>query len=121
MTELKRIGFFRELRHGKPDGPILRESLRAAAGLHDAELVAYLRAGVALMSAPGIVRDVLAPEAGIIGSLSILTDGTYAWPSDLAHYVARHHASVPDEFVTHAASRGWKVPSDLDLKLLKLG
>lgn len=34
-------------------------------------------------------------------------DGTYVWPSGLAHYVAEHRVALPDEFVRHClASRG---------------
>lgn len=117
---LIRIGFFRELRHGQPTGPSLKEALAPAVGIHDDAVVEYLKSGVALMVAPGIVRDVLAPESGPIGSLSILTDGVYAWPSDLAHYVARYHARVPVEFVEHAADHGWQIPP-VDPTTLKLG
>jgi hypothetical protein len=114
------IGFFRELRHGKPDGPSLRESLASSAGPDDAALARYLCSGVVLVAAPGPVRDVLAPDASIIGSLNILTDGKYAWPSDLAHYVERHHARIPDEFVSHAKANNWTVPPGLDVSSLKL-
>lgn len=120
MTTLKRVGFFRELRHGQPDGPKLVETVGSSSGMHDVAIVQYLKSGVALMVAPGIVRDVLDPESGPIGSLEILTDGIYAWPSDLAHYVAVHHVRVPFEFVTHAAEHGWKIPP-LDKSELKLG
>ena len=30
------------------------------------------------------------------------TDGTYLWPSGLAHYVKDHGVRLPDEFVRHA-------------------
>jgi hypothetical protein len=120
VTTLTRIGFFRELRHGKPDGPSLHESLGSKAGPHDIELVRYLRSGAVLMAAPGVVRDVLIPESDVIGSLSILTDGTYAWPSDLAHYVERHHARVPPQFLAYAQANAWAVPAGLDVVSLKL-
>ena len=121
MTSVQRIGFFRELKHGKADGPSLRESLAQDADADDANVAKYLRAGVALASAPGIVRDILAKDTPIIGSLSIFTDGVYAWPSDLAHYVERHHARVPAEFVAHARANNWAVPAGVDLSSLKLG
>ncbi|MEO6771602.1 MAG: hypothetical protein ABI467_01085 [Kofleriaceae bacterium] len=120
MTLLTRVGFFRELRHGQADGPKLSEAIGPTAGIHDSALVEYLKSGVALMVAPGIVRDVLAPGAGPIGSLSILTDGTYARPSDLEHYVAVYHARLPVEFVTHAAEHGWKI-RPVDKSTIKLG
>lgn len=30
------------------------------------------------------------------------SDGTYVWPSGLAHYVAEHAVRLPQEFVSHA-------------------
>ena len=119
-TPLKPVGFFRELRHGKQDGPLLKDAVREAGDPDEAKVVSYLRAGQVLMASPGIVRDVLDPQRGIIGSLSILTDGVYAWPSDLAHYVERHHACLPDEFVAHMASNGWHVPERMDLSSVQL-
>jgi hypothetical protein len=119
MRSLTRVGFFRELKHGQVEGPRLAEAIAPSAGMHDAALVEYLKGGVPLMVAPGIVRDVLVPDSGPIGSLSILTDGVYAWPSDLAHYVSVHHARLPVEFVTHAAEHGWKIPP-VDKSAIKL-
>jgi len=34
------------------------------------------------------------------GSLE-LTDGVYAWPQGLAHYVAEHSVRLPQEFIDH--------------------
>lgn len=34
-----------------------------------------------------------------------LSDGTYLWPSGLAHYVAEHGVRLPEEFVQHAEAR----------------
>ena len=33
------------------------------------------------------------------------SDGTYIWPSGLAHYVDQHDVRLPDEFVRHAVAR----------------
>lgn len=120
MTRVIRIGFFRELRHGDPQGPSLRDAVSAEPGLDEARVAAYLRAGEAFIMSPGVVTDILDPSAGIIGSGSVLTDGTHAWPDDLAHYVERHHARLPAEFVEYAASQGWRVPSGIDPTTLEL-
>ena len=57
----------------------------------------------------------LAAGSPIIGTLSVLTDGTYAWPSDLAHYVGVHHARLPAAFVEHVRARGFRAaPVDVD-------
>lgn len=119
-TPLRRVGFFSELRHGKKDGPSLKDSIRESGDPDEAKAVSYLQAGASLMDAPGIVHDVLDPEGRIIGSLSILTDGVYAWPSDLAYYVQRYHALLPQEFVAHMTSRQWRVPERIDLSSVQL-
>ena len=36
---------------------------------------------------------------------SEFTDGTYAWPEGLAHYVEAHAVRLPGEFVQHVMSR----------------
>ena len=49
-----------------------------------------------------------------------LTDGTWAWPEGLAHYVRDHNVVLPEEFVAHALSKvtprltGWP-DNDLDI------
>ncbi|MFC8454602.1 hypothetical protein [Kitasatospora sp. NPDC057223] len=104
------VGDFRELGHGRPDGP----SLRAAAGVrepaHARELIQYLRSGVVLAATAGLTHDVLSPDRTVIGGLSLLTDGQWLWYSDLAHYVEHHHVALDPRFVAHAQSRDWTVP-----------
>ena len=52
-------------------------------------------------------------ECGItdeeMGSLAF-TDGVWIWPQGLAHYIVEHGVTLPDVFVDHARSNGWKVP-----------
>jgi len=114
------IGFFSELRHGRKDGPRLGDSLEPSAEANEPLVVRYLRSGHVLMASPGVVRDVLDADRAIVASLSILTDGTYAWPSDLAHYVERYHVRLPQAFLAHAAETGWQVPSPIDVSSLQL-
>jgi hypothetical protein len=40
-----------------------------------------------------------------------LTDGQWAWPEGLWHYVADHNVRLPDAFVADAASHGFVVPA----------
>jgi hypothetical protein len=42
---------------------------------------------------------------GAHNGANLLTDGTYAWPDGLAHYVDGHDVRLPAEFVHHAISR----------------
>jgi hypothetical protein len=61
---------------------------------------------------------VLAANA-IIGTLEILTDGTYAWPSDLAHYIERHHVQAPAPLLEHARANDFVMPA-VDVSTVEL-
>ncbi len=114
---LNRIGFFRELPHGDDDGPALAGSVRDAPGVDEQRLVEYLRAGVSYIVSPGVVRDAL-DQSGPVGTGSVLTDGTWAWPDDLPHYVERYHIALPEDFVAHARAAGWSI-EDLSIQELR--
>ena len=108
MKKLKCVGFFRELSHGAADGPSLTESMRDTPSVDDDRLIEYLRDGVPFILSPGPVFDVIDGE-GPIGTASILTDGEWAWPDDLAAYVERHHIRLPEIFVDHAKASSWLI------------
>lgn len=67
----------------------------------EAEIVAYLRAGHLLAPVMEWSTDCFdqTPFDGGAGSASLLTDGTWLWRQDLAHYVERYHVELPDDFV----------------------
>jgi hypothetical protein len=120
ITHLIPVGFYSELRGGKPHEPSLRAAVQPVAGADDARVIEYLNAGETLVATAGVVSDVLDPKFGIIGPPHILTDGTYAWPATFAHYIERHHVRVPDEFVSHMRDNAWTVPHGIDVASLKL-
>lgn len=103
--KLKRIGFFRELDHGDPTGPILTELVNDKFQPDEQIVLDYLRNGLLLIGCPGMVGDVLDKSAGPIGSPDIMTDGTWAWPGDLPFYVERYHLTLPAEFIDHVRGR----------------
>jgi hypothetical protein len=115
------IGFFRELKHGRADGPSLREAMRDAGKPGESRIAAYLRAAPVLLHALGPVTDVLAPKGDYICAPNIHTDGAYAWPEDLAYYVERYHVALPPEFLAHLAAAKWKAPADVDTSAVELG
>lgn len=117
---LRVAGFFRELT-GERDSAIPALTPQPFAIHNEGLLVQYLRSGVPYIVSPGVVRDVL-DGSGPIGSGTILTDGEWAWPDTLAHYVERYHVSLPDVFVDHATSSGFKIPTLTmeDLRTLRL-
>jgi hypothetical protein len=117
--KLKRVGFFRELRHGAPDGPQLRSLIADLPQPDEARIVDYLKSGVVLIATPAFVEDVLTPGQRI-GSPHILTDGVWAWPGDLAHYVENYHVRLPEEFLTDMRRNNWTVPGEDRLSLDRL-
>lgn len=108
QRKLLRVGFFAELRHGEKQGVKLADVQRSAPRPDEEIIVNYLQQAPVLIASPGMVRDVLAPEIGYIGSLSFHSDGVWCWPSDLAHYVARYHIELPAAFLAHGAARQWR-------------
>jgi len=110
------VGFFRELRHGMPDGPQLRSVVSKSPHQNEDRIVRYLRSGVLFIATPGFVEDVLAPGQ-IIGSAHIFTDGVWVWPGDLAHYVEKYHVRLPAEFVAHMEDQNWTIPNEESVSL----
>ena len=129
------VGFYLEQPEERGVRPhrYLAHAIADAAQEAEAELVAYLRAGVRFRDFPpdeydpeydptAPLRDVLDPrgDATIDAPRALLTDGVYVWGADLAYYVERYHARLPRAFWHHAHDRGWRIPSDLDVARLSL-
>ena len=104
------VGEFRELGHGRPDGPSLHAAVRDEGDHGEQALARYLREGAVLAATGTRVHDVLSPEHELIGGLSLLTDGQWFWYSGLAHYVERYHVTLDERFTQHARSRNWSPP-----------
>lgn len=114
------VGFYREFRGGQPHEPSVRDAVQTDAAPHEAEILRYLGAGEALITTSSLVADVLDPEFGIIGPPHILTDGIYAWPAILPHYVKRYHVRLSEEFVLHMSANNWSIPSSINFNGLKI-
>ncbi len=110
MTLLMPLGFFRELRHGDPDGPSLEELAGAGNAADTDMLVAYLRDGAALIVSPGLVSDVLSGDETPVCERHIVTDGVWVWPLDVAHYVEKRDVGLPLEFLEHVQRVSYKIP-----------
>jgi hypothetical protein len=119
MTELQRIGFFREMPHGEPTDPSLTVAGRVAPAPHEGRIAAYLDTGHVCFATPGYTRDVLDPRVRI-GPPHYLTDGRFLWSADLAHYVRTYHVRLDGRFVEHMLANGWTVPAELDIATLAL-
>lgn len=114
--KLGRVGFFREFGFGAA-APSLREALREDVDYDRAAMAAYLRAAPMLAAAPGLVRDVLDPEASAVMTRSLKTDGAWEWPVPLAYHVGKYRIVLPPVFVAHVQARGYRPPSRDDLDL----
>jgi len=107
------IGRFRELGYEHlPDSPSLRDACGKRTPNDKDKVVRYLRSAVVFIFSPGVVDDCF--DGSYAGSMSLLTDGTYAWPGSLAHYVERYDVVLPEEFERFMESNGWRVPEGID-------
>ncbi|MFF0413959.1 hypothetical protein ACFYUY_26410 [Kitasatospora sp. NPDC004745] len=105
------VGDFRELERGRPDGPSLRDAVRAEVPEYERELLAYLEGGSVLFASPSAVPDVLGDPGAVIGGLHLCTDGTWLRYSDLAHDVRHYHVALDPAFLAHARGNGWTAPA----------
>jgi hypothetical protein len=116
---LQRVGTFVEHGFDHDGAPSLVALRGQRPPAHKAEVVAYLRAGVALSLSPGRVDDHFEPGRRA-GTAGLRTDGHFAWPDYLAYYVDRHDVALPAELEAHMAAHAWSVPAGIDVRELAL-
>ncbi|MFG2263993.1 hypothetical protein [Streptomyces sp. NPDC048720] len=110
---IKRAGFYREIggqATTPDDAPSLRDAVQDSGPWDEDRVLAYLESALEIYTTMGAERDVLTGEEWIVGSGSLMTDGTWLWPVDLTHYVRRHHAALPQEFLDHIRTNNYTVP-----------
>ncbi|GAA0801685.1 hypothetical protein [Spirilliplanes yamanashiensis] len=112
---LTRIGFFREFFADHPELPSIRDHVRPHPAESAGQVVAYLRAGHVMSAVMEGMTDVIDGRSFEEGSgcSSLLTDGTWLWRRDLAHYVEAHNVELPAAFLRQAA-RGEVPPLSAD-------
>jgi hypothetical protein len=100
----------------RPPSPLPSPAALVAPGWNQADMpsvLAYLRAGQEWIRFHGWsycrFDCGIAPSA--LGDRD-LTDGVWVWPEGLAHYVEVHSVRLPDEFIDHLRSQGWRVPAE---------
>lgn len=78
-------------------------------------LAAYLSAGVFCGGELGYswCRFCCSEPSEAMGS-AMRTDGEWAWPEGLAHYVLRHNLRLPDKFRDHIQSNDYRIPTGLN-------
>lgn len=116
MTELRSAGFFRELDHGDAEGPSLHDARSAGPLAHEADIIVYLAYSPVVTWSPTLTRDVLGGGAPI-DTLAIHSDGVWAWPSDLVHYVGTYHVALDPDFLAHMEARSWRPPSEDEVEV----
>ena len=114
MNTMKRVGFFKELADGDKNETFIKEIIGQNTLDKEPEIINYLNNGKFLCITPGVVCDVLDESKGVIGSLEILTDGEWIWPSDLSYYLQNYHIKLDEQFIDHIKKNNWKVP-DVDI------
>ncbi|QDP95439.1 hypothetical protein FOE78_05530 [Microlunatus elymi] len=80
-------------------------------------IVGYLRNAPTYIASPGVTFDLLDGN-GPIGTGTILTDGEFAWPDDLPHYLETYHIELPQPF-TDAIVAADFVPPSLTVQQLR--
>ena len=106
MRTLKRLGFYREM--GYVHGVSIATAPRAAKS--DPRAIAYLKKGVLFIASPGPVRDIVDDARGFVGTASVLTDGVWAWRSDLVYYVETYGLELAEDFIEHLHRVQFRVP-----------
>ena len=111
---IKRAGFYREIggqATTADDSPSLREAVQDSGPWDEDRILAYLESALEIYTTMGAERDALTGEEWITGSGSLMTDGAWLWPVDLVHYVRRHHAALPQEFLDHIRANNYTAPA----------
>jgi hypothetical protein len=113
-------GFFRELRHGSPDGPSLQDCRRVEGCPDEGIIARYLESGESLAVRVSPVRDYFDATRKAAPHLAIMTDGAWAWPSDLAYYLRQYHVELPADFVAHMRQHSFRRPELTEAELVRL-
>lgn len=112
VMKLKKVGFFKELEYGDENGVSLKKIINNSPEKDEDKIINYLDSAMIIYVTAGIVCDILDESKGIIGTLEILTDGEWMWPSDLSYYIAHYHARLDKEFVDHVRKNNWTINKD---------
>ena len=101
MREVRLIGYWRNERHPEyPDPAALVDETWSD---DERDLVGiYLMSGTSLRAFMGYSSCRI---CGVLNGTGEFTDGEWAWPEGLAHYVLDHNVRLPEEFVRHTKAR----------------
>ena len=66
----------------------------------------YLKKGTVIAACFGISKDIF-DENKVSGDQSLLTDGKYVWPNNLAYYVEEYGVEIDNEFLEFMIKNNW--------------
>ncbi|WP_211231689.1 hypothetical protein [Ottowia thiooxydans] len=119
MNKSHFFGLWREHCHGKFPS-ILNEPRNILSPVEAQKISAYLENCPIWVASPGLEKSKICPSE-IAGTLSIKTDGKWAWQDTMAYYVRKLRISPPLEFVSHFNEKNghWPSESEVDVLLLE--
>ena len=91
--------------------------VRATSRALEPDLVRYLRSGYVVVDVMEIRPDVL-DGTPLVETGSLMTDGSWYWREDLAHYVEKYHLGLPRAFEEHVAFNEFLVPASDEAALV---
>ena len=107
---LKRQGYYREMPHAEETDPSIKDFIGAKIDNETRKRVCeYLNSGYVLVACYGTALDVINPDRGMAGCPSMMTDGVWVWPGDLAYYVCEYSLGLNAEFIEFMRKNHWKV------------
>lgn len=111
MEKLKRLGFYKELKHVSSEISLREDVGRNNLSVGDSQkTIEYLRSGYVLAISASYAFDVLSEEKVIIDSISILTDGEWVWSNDYIYYLEKYNLSLPKDFINYIRKIDWILP-----------
>ena len=96
--------------HADETDPSITEFLGNRINCSEKEKICnYLNSGIVLVACYGLSTDVINPKRGFSGCPSMLTDGIWVWPGDLAYYVSEYSLYLKDEFIDTMIANRWTI------------
>lgn len=113
--DLLRTGYYREMHHAEESDPSIIDYVNKLSAQNELEHICnYLQSGIPLIVCCGVDTDIINPNRGVSGCPSMLTDGHYIWPGDLAYYVKEYALGIDENFIANMRNNNWTIPIKLE-------
>lgn len=107
---MKRVGWFVEFPDSDPTSPSLRDSIGKMLPSLRPEVARYLHGGTLLATTGAREADYVSGRLDAV-PMELRSDGVWAWPGSLAHYVLAYGVEVPEAFLRHIEDQRGVAPS----------